>query len=468
MKLISVQRVKSATRSRQSASQMSQLAHFPQAAPSALESQLNLLLLSGNLGHFYLVFVVKMRLPFLSPFQPCISKSQVSPCSPRSLHQSWHQLLTYRSIWPCKLRYPHSPEQFAHLSADRHEIEKLLAIYSKAHYAPSYLTDQHVIELLQYRDKSKLGCFRHFLMQELRSIRKKFKRNYHPTITSREFPKGMLFDSSTNVPLYGLCNINLVNNYKIPKLRNVYEAAVFGTKLAIDFSYDHMMRPVEFQSIVTQIESILYYNHSQNDPFDLVLTNFSGNPFFMERFLKSSALGPMEHFFSVYEKPVYEVFPKDQIIYLSPNAEDELKAIDHTKIYVIGALVDTFQTGNSASRDYCKENGLRMVKLPLDSLPVNVYSKRLTLTAVAGILSEINSGVDLIQAMMNHLPVRKTKDVKFREIRAEEAKKKLKALDPLYELFDKLPRRASASINDIIQCTAQKKQRTNLTHLQSG
>jgi len=64
------------------------------------------------------------------------------------------------------------------------------------------------------------------------------------------------------------------------------------------------------------------------------------------------------------EKPVFEAFPCKEIVYLSPDAEEELTELQHEKVYVIGGIVDrTVKKGLSLQR--ARDHGVEVRKLPL-------------------------------------------------------------------------------------------------------
>lgn len=42
----------------------------------------------------------------------------------------------------------------------------------------------------------------------------------------------------------------------------------------------------------------------------------------------------------LHEKSYFEVFNKDQLVYLTPHCREELVDYDHDAIYIIGAIVD--------------------------------------------------------------------------------------------------------------------------------
>merc|ERR1712146_447220 len=66
----------------------------------------------------------------------------------------------------------------------------------------------------------------------------------------------------------------------------------------------------------------------------------------------------------VHEKSVFDVFPAQNLVYLSPDSPNVLETVENDIIYVIGGIVDrTVSKGTSLNR--AKEYGIRTAKLPL-------------------------------------------------------------------------------------------------------
>lgn len=43
---------------------------------------------------------------------------------------------------------------------------------------------------------------------------------------------------------------------------------------------------------------------------------------------------------NLHEQSYLDLFPKNQLVYLTPNCREELQVYDHDTIYIIGAIVD--------------------------------------------------------------------------------------------------------------------------------
>ena len=60
-----------------------------------------------------------------------------------------------------------------------------------------------------------------------------------------------------------------------------------------------------------------------------------------------------------------DLFPKDQLVYLTPHCRTELDTWDNDAIYIIGAMVDKANQ-EPLSLAKAKEHGIKYAKLPLE------------------------------------------------------------------------------------------------------
>lgn len=63
---------------------------------------------------------------------------------------------------------------------------------------------------------------------------------------------------------------------------------------------------------------------------------------------------------------ITDLFPRDRIVYLSPDADAILDQVDEQKIYVIGALADKEETKWNFTMSKAAEMGVATAKLPID------------------------------------------------------------------------------------------------------
>lgn len=176
-----------------------------------------------------------------------------------------------------------------------------------------------------------------------------------------------------------------------------------GIKIGFDLSYDHVMSKNENLSLGFQLCHV--YNvvkRSQN----LLSLNMCG--------VKGMLKNELAKFGSAYwianlTEDSVDVYFKDRIqdiIYLSPDADEELTEFEMDKIYVIGGLVDkTILKDQSKNR--AKELNLASKRLPF-SLVKNAsnYRKCLNINTIVEIIDFYLSTKDIVQAMEKALSIK--------------------------------------------------------------
>ena len=65
------------------------------------------------------------------------------------------------------------------------------------------------------------------------------------------------------------------------------------------------------------------------------------------------------------EKCYTELYPKENLVYLTPDCREELKVYDPDAIYIIGAIVD-LSANKPLTMAKSKRQKIRFAKLPLD------------------------------------------------------------------------------------------------------
>lgn len=156
-----------------------------------------------------------------------------------------------------------------------------------------------------------------------------------------------------------------------------------GQRIAIDMSFTQKQGLKEVRSLAFQV--CQSYFSMKTAPVDVAihLTSYEG-PVFVELEKMRADLWVCGR----HPRLLEEVFADelDNLVYLSPDAEEVLETIDPSKIYVIGGIIDnTEESFVSKSRAF----GLKVksVKLDLDSVPnIGRYRKSLNVNAVFDIL----------------------------------------------------------------------------------
>jgi len=113
---------------------------------------------------------------------------------------------------------------------------------------------------------------------------------------------------------------------------------------------------------------------------------------------------------TVTEKSYLDLYPKKDLVYLSPDARETLSHFDANKIYILGGIVDK-RGETPLTLAKAQQEGIAAFKLPLDRYtPGGRHdSKALTLDVVLKILLHVKDeprGWE--NAIVAHLPKRKT------------------------------------------------------------
>jgi ribonuclease P protein 1 len=190
--------------------------------------------------------------------------------------------------------------------------------------------------------------------------------------------------------------------------QNLIRAIQFGQKIVIDCDYDKYMTPQESSNCAKQLMITFSENRLHKDPFDIHLCNAHQNNPTIKQLMKFIP-NLYETYFplNVNSQSYLDLFPKQDIVYLTPHCRTELDKFDHDSVYVVGALVDKTNT-EPLSLAKAKREGLRMAKLPLDRYLQwsGGSGKSLTINQMLQIMLEIRSS-DNWEEALKFVPRRK-------------------------------------------------------------
>ncbi|XP_033647902.1 tRNA methyltransferase 10 homolog C-like [Asterias rubens] len=187
----------------------------------------------------------------------------------------------------------------------------------------------------------------------------------------------------------------------------------FGPKIAYDFSYDEHMKRPEIISLVKQMMHSIGANKLAKDPFDIHWVGLKDDSMSMREMRRMFG---SEHFQNLMvtttEREVQDVFPVEDIVYLTSDSPNILRAYDPNKVYVLGGLVDSHKVLKGVSFAKVKRLNLNHARLPLDLfLKWGTGGKNLTLDQMIQILIELNTSGDWTKAL-SYVPTRKHEGLK--------------------------------------------------------
>ncbi|MES1905229.1 MAG: tRNA methyltransferase 10 [Paramarteilia canceri] len=109
----------------------------------------------------------------------------------------------------------------------------------------------------------------------------------------------------------------------------------------------------------------------------------------------------------------FEIFNKDDIVYLSPDSDTLLDTIDDSKIYVIGGIIDHTVEKN-ISLDCANNANVQTARLPIkENLPLFKNSCVLTVNQVFKILLDRFHDKSWTDVFEENIPKRKFRDSEF-------------------------------------------------------
>ncbi|XP_037052237.1 mitochondrial ribonuclease P protein 1 homolog [Bradysia coprophila] len=170
----------------------------------------------------------------------------------------------------------------------------------------------------------------------------------------------------------------------------LFRAVQFGEKLIFDCSYDEYMIRPEAITAAAQLTRTFSDNRKDGEPFDLHFCNVDFNSVTMKHLERQIPTMRNKEFpMNLHECSYLDLFPKEQLVYLTPHCNNDLTEFDPNKIYIVGAMVNK-TNHEPLSFGKAKELNLKMARIPLDRyLHGTSYFKYLTLDQMVRILLDL-------------------------------------------------------------------------------
>lgn len=165
------------------------------------------------------------------------------------------------------------------------------------------------------------------------------------------------------------------------------QAMMFDQPLVFDMSYESNMSRREIDNTVSQLMEVEGWNRRATEPFHLHFCNLQHDGAYMQEFLKRYGAETWSRLFvTCTDQQHIQVFPQEQLVYLTADSPNVLRTFDHSKVYIIGALVDrSIQSGLSLAN--AKRLKLATARLPLNEfLHWETGAKNLTLDQMIRIM----------------------------------------------------------------------------------
>ncbi|XP_046887178.1 tRNA methyltransferase 10 homolog C isoform X1 [Hypomesus transpacificus] len=165
------------------------------------------------------------------------------------------------------------------------------------------------------------------------------------------------------------------------------QSMVFGQPLVFDMSYEQSMAKREVENTVSQLLEVEGSNRRAKEPFHLHFCNLQPDSGYQRELIKRYGADAWERLLITASNQSYvDMFPPERLVYLTADSRNVLRTFDHSKVYIVGSLVDrSIQTGLSLAN--AKRLNLATARLPLDEfLHWEIGAKNLTLDQMIRIL----------------------------------------------------------------------------------
>lgn len=158
------------------------------------------------------------------------------------------------------------------------------------------------------------------------------------------------------------------------------QAMMFGQPLVFDMSYESNMSRWEMQNTVSQLMAVEGWNRRATDPYHLHFCNLQPDGAYKQELLKRYGAESWDRLLiTSTDLQHVDMFPSEQLVYLTADSRNVLRKFDHSKVYIIGALVDR-SVQSCLSLANAKRLKLATARLPLDEyLQWDSGAKNLTL-----------------------------------------------------------------------------------------
>lgn len=280
--------------------------------------------------------------------------------------------------------------------------------------ALSFLQDHHWEHVLTLPTKSaRIKYFAYLWQIEMKKESEQRKKVQRAEDTQKRLVEVRKEREENDHIIYGLGHTSMflriydstINHWQNNRLTRAMQ---FAPKIVMDCSYDSHMNRREATYAAKQLMLCFAENRLNDEPFDLHFCNAQLEGSCMQglkRFIPTM-LNP-EFPMNVHTQCFTELFPKQNLVYLTPHCREDLATYNPDDIYIVGAMVDTMNN-EPLSLAKAKRMGLRMARLPLDRYLQwgSGSGKSLTLNQMINIMLDLKKTGDWDTAL-KHVPRRK-------------------------------------------------------------
>jgi len=172
--------------------------------------------------------------------------------------------------------------------------------------------------------------------------------------------------------------------------------------VAVDMSYQSLMNEQLLKKTISQLNFSYACNRRADNPLQYHIANLNG----LTKTIFDGFAGYKDWDVFMHQESIAEIWPAEDVVYLTSDSTNVLTDLQPKKIYVIGGLLD-HNSHPGASLAKAIKNGFHHARLPIDEYVKLQTRKVLTINHVFEIILRFWETKDWEQAFFSVIPKRK-------------------------------------------------------------
>jgi ribonuclease P protein 1 len=136
--------------------------------------------------------------------------------------------------------------------------------------------------------------------------------------------------------------------------------------IVFDFQFeDAVQNDAITRSLIFQLFQSYGRNIDSRNPFRMYFANLKKNGIF-DKAMRARNIKLDDHCIVDTEKSYLDLFPREKLVYLSPDARDNMTQVDEDKVYIVGVLADRSSTHTKYTYLQAIKDKIKCERLPLE------------------------------------------------------------------------------------------------------
>jgi len=238
---------------------------------------------------------------------------------------------------------------------------------------PYEIEDKDLVNITKTHNRNATrGYIVHLMKKQIAKMQRLRQRRFAHHKTHPAIERKQAEIEECNHIYYGLGENTILMRLPDQHMKRHYDWCgwrehIYGQPLVIDFSYLSNIKSLKHRKSMMKMEAAqaMMFNKQAKTPFALWFTGVDAETHQQLRellFIEENGVNfPVE----ITSKHQLELFPKEQLVYLSPDSKHDLKKFSGDDVYVIGGLVDRGADRRPVTLSSAKRDGIRHARFPM-------------------------------------------------------------------------------------------------------